>query len=91
MSLNKLFEELSTAALAAYDAEMRFRALAAVADRNDFRCLPENPSSLFDTPRMPIFRGVPRSLIASRLGSDSAIHAMMLAIECAAGVPSKRQ
>jgi predicted transcriptional regulator len=34
MSLNKLFEELSTAALAAYDAETRFRALAAGADRN---------------------------------------------------------
>ena len=34
MSLNKLFEELSTAALAAYDAQTRFRALAAGADRN---------------------------------------------------------
>jgi len=33
MSLNKLFEELSTAALAAYDAETRFRALAAAANR----------------------------------------------------------
>jgi hypothetical protein len=34
VSLNKLFEELSTAALAAYDAERRFRALASSADRN---------------------------------------------------------
>jgi len=34
MSLNKLIEELSTAALAAHDAETRFRALAADADRN---------------------------------------------------------
>ena len=33
MSLNKLIEELSTAALAAYDAETRFRVLAAGADR----------------------------------------------------------
>jgi hypothetical protein len=33
MSLNKLFEELSTVALAAYDAETRFRTLAAGADR----------------------------------------------------------
>jgi len=35
MSLNKLFEELSTAALAAYDTETRFRMLAASADRNE--------------------------------------------------------
>ena len=34
ISLNKLIEELGTAALAAYDAETRFRALAAGADRN---------------------------------------------------------
>jgi|307.fasta_scaffold1410573_2 predicted transcriptional regulator len=34
MSLNKLFEELSTAVLASYDAETRFRTLAAGADRN---------------------------------------------------------
>jgi predicted transcriptional regulator len=34
MSLNKLIEELSTAALAAYDAETRFRVLATGADRN---------------------------------------------------------
>jgi predicted transcriptional regulator len=34
ISLNKLIEELSTAALAAYDAETRFRTLAASADRN---------------------------------------------------------
>jgi predicted DNA-binding ribbon-helix-helix protein len=34
MSLNKLIEELSTAALAAHDAETRFRVLAASADRN---------------------------------------------------------
>ena len=34
MSLNKLIEELSTAALAAHDAETRFRVLAAGADRN---------------------------------------------------------
>jgi hypothetical protein len=33
ISLNKLMEELSTAALAAYDAETRFRAMAAGADR----------------------------------------------------------
>jgi predicted transcriptional regulator len=33
ISLNKLFEELSTAALAAHDAETRFR-VAAGADRN---------------------------------------------------------
>ena len=33
MSLNKLIEELSTAALAAHDAETRFRVLAASADR----------------------------------------------------------
>jgi predicted transcriptional regulator len=33
ISLNKLFEELSTAALAAHDAEIRFRALASSADR----------------------------------------------------------
>jgi predicted transcriptional regulator len=33
MSLNKLIEELSTAALAAHDAETRFRVLAAGADR----------------------------------------------------------
>jgi len=34
MSLNKLIEELSTAALAAHDAETRFRASAADADRD---------------------------------------------------------
>jgi hypothetical protein len=34
VSLNELFEELSTAALAADDAERRFRALASSADRN---------------------------------------------------------
>jgi len=34
MSLNKLIEELSTAALAAHDAETRFRVLAAGADHN---------------------------------------------------------
>ena len=34
MSLNKLIEELSTAALAAHDAETRFRVLAAGADRD---------------------------------------------------------
>ena len=34
MSLNKLIEELSVAALAAHDAETRFRVLAAGADRN---------------------------------------------------------
>jgi plasmid stability protein len=34
MSLNKLIEELSTAALAAHDTETRFRMLAASADRN---------------------------------------------------------
>jgi predicted transcriptional regulator len=34
MNLNKLIEELSTAALAAHDTETRFRALAARADRN---------------------------------------------------------
>jgi len=33
ISLNKLMEELSTAALAAYDAETRFRVMAATADR----------------------------------------------------------
>ncbi len=33
MSLNKLIEELSTTALAAHDAETRFRLLAAGADR----------------------------------------------------------
>jgi len=33
MSLNKLIEELSTAALAAHDAETRFRVLAGGADR----------------------------------------------------------
>jgi len=33
ISVNKLIEELSTAALAAYDAETRFRALAGGADR----------------------------------------------------------
>ena len=33
VSLNKLMEELGTAALAAYDAETRFRAVAAGADR----------------------------------------------------------
>ena len=33
ISLNKLMEELSTAALAAYDAETRFRIVAATADR----------------------------------------------------------
>ncbi len=33
ISLNKLMEELSTAALAAYDAETRFRVMAAAADR----------------------------------------------------------
>lgn len=33
ISLNKLTEELGTAALAAYDAETRFRVLAAGADR----------------------------------------------------------
>ena len=32
--LNKLIEELSTAALAGHDAETRFRVLAAGADRN---------------------------------------------------------
>jgi plasmid stability protein len=34
MSLNKLIEELSTAALASHDAETRFHALAAGADRD---------------------------------------------------------
>jgi hypothetical protein len=34
MSLNKLIEELSMAALAGHDAETRFRVLAAGADRN---------------------------------------------------------
>jgi hypothetical protein len=34
ISLNKLIEELSTAALAAHDAETRFHVLAAGADRN---------------------------------------------------------
>ena len=33
ISLNKLVEELSTTALAAHDTEMRFRLLAAGADR----------------------------------------------------------
>jgi hypothetical protein len=33
ISLNKLIEELSTAALAAHDAETRFRLLASGADR----------------------------------------------------------
>ena len=33
MSLNKLMEELGTAALAAHDTETRFRALAGSADR----------------------------------------------------------
>jgi hypothetical protein len=33
ISLNKLMEELSTAALAAHDAEIRFRAMAAGGDR----------------------------------------------------------
>ena len=33
VSVNKLIEELSTAALAAHDAETRFRAFAAQADR----------------------------------------------------------
>jgi hypothetical protein len=33
MSLNKLMEELSTAAWAAYDTETRFRVLAAAGDR----------------------------------------------------------
>jgi len=34
ISLNKLIEELSTAALAAHDAETRFRVLAVGADRS---------------------------------------------------------
>jgi predicted transcriptional regulator len=34
MSLNKLMEELGTAAIAAYDAETRFRAMAAGGDRD---------------------------------------------------------
>ncbi len=34
MSLNKLVEELTTAALAVHDTETRFRALAASADRD---------------------------------------------------------
>jgi len=33
ISLNKLMEELGTAAIAAHDAEIRFRAMAAGADR----------------------------------------------------------
>ncbi len=33
MSLNKLMEELGTSAIAAYDAEVRFSAMAAGADR----------------------------------------------------------
>ncbi|HEY1934524.1 MAG TPA: hypothetical protein VGG99_21160 [Acetobacteraceae bacterium] len=33
ISLNKLMEELGTAAVAAHDAEIRFRAMAAGADR----------------------------------------------------------
>jgi predicted transcriptional regulator len=33
ISLNKLMEELSTAALAIHDAEARFRTMAATADR----------------------------------------------------------
>jgi predicted transcriptional regulator len=33
LSLNKLMEELGTAAVAAHDAEVRFRAIAARADR----------------------------------------------------------
>ena len=33
ISLNKLVEELSTVALASYDTETRFRALAATSDR----------------------------------------------------------
>jgi predicted transcriptional regulator len=33
ISLNKLMEELGTAAVAAHDAEVRFRAMAAGADR----------------------------------------------------------
>ena len=33
ISLNKLLEELGTAALAAHDAETRFRAMAAFGDR----------------------------------------------------------
>lgn len=33
ISLNKLIEELSTAAIAAHDAETRFHAMAASADR----------------------------------------------------------
>ena len=33
ISLNKLLEELGTAAIAAHDAEVRFRVLAATADR----------------------------------------------------------
>ena len=34
ISLNKLIEELSTATLPAHDAEIRFRTMAAGADRN---------------------------------------------------------
>ncbi len=34
VSLNKLIEELSTAALSAYDAETRFTAMAARSDRD---------------------------------------------------------
>jgi predicted transcriptional regulator len=34
MSLNKLMEELGTAAIAAHDAEMRFRSMGAGADRD---------------------------------------------------------
>jgi predicted transcriptional regulator len=34
VSLNKLMEELSTAALASYDAETRFRAMAAKGNRD---------------------------------------------------------
>ncbi|MDO5624700.1 MAG: ribbon-helix-helix protein, CopG family [Pseudomonadota bacterium] len=33
LSMNKLIEEMSTQAIAAFDAESRFRALAAQADR----------------------------------------------------------
>ena len=35
ISVNKLMEELSTQALAEFDTEVRFRALAAIGDVND--------------------------------------------------------
>jgi hypothetical protein len=52
VSLNKLIEELRTAALAAYDARTRFRALAAGADRNAALNIPARLDEL-DRSRRP--------------------------------------